>query len=170
MTRRSINNRGSNAARASAKPLWRVNMLGIHWHSFGGEGGTSQSTIKCSSAARASARPLWILKMLGIHYGSSGTHRPVNNKGFECRPRLCKASMECEHAWKSLEFLKGPTDQSTIRDSDAARASARLLWRVEMFGIHWNSLGWHRSANNKRFGRRPRRCMASMEGELLRFI
>ena len=102
--------------------------------------------------------------MLGIHYGSSETHRPVNNKGFECRPRLCKASMECEHAWKSLEFLKGPTDQSTIRDSDAARASARLLWRVEMFGIHWNSLGGHRSANNKGFGCRPRRCKASMVG------
>ena len=77
--------------------------------------------------------------MLGIHLNSlgwGGENRPINNKVLECRPRLCKASMEGGNPWNPFEILKGPTDQSTIRDSNAARASARPLWRVEIFGIH----------------------------------
>ena len=46
------------------------------------------------------------------------------------------------HLWivKMLEFIgipQGPADQSTIKDSNAARASARLLWRSKNA---WNSL------------------------------
>ena len=44
--------------------------------------------------------------------------------------------MEGGNVWNSLEFLRGGTDQPTIKDSDAARAAARLLWWVEMLSTH----------------------------------
>ena len=69
------------------------------------------------------------LEFIGIPLGR---HRPVNNKGFECRPRHCKAFMEGGNPCNSLEIVSTPTDQAAIRDSKAHTA-ARLLWRVEIF-------------------------------------
>ena len=99
------------------------------------------------------------LKLLG---DCKDTRRSGGNKGFES-PRRNKASMEGGTFRNSLEIVRTHTDQSTIKDSDVARAIARLQWRMEN---PWNTLEINsasRATSNNGIECRPRRCKAFME-------
>ena len=111
-------------------------MVGTQWNSvWGGAPASQQYRIRMPPAPLQGLYGGWkSLKLLG---DCKDTRRSGGNKGFES-PRRNKASMEGGTFRNSLEIVRTHTDQSTIRDSNVARATARRLWRVEILGIFGN--------------------------------